>query len=294
MGPAMNRFIMLTRLLPAVACLALVWGCEAKKLSQIVVVVDTDLHVPQDLDRFAIKIENLGTTHSNLDYNLDPDKSGGVKLPATLAILAGSDLAQRVTVTVTGYLDVTELLVRRARLPFAEGRVLMLRMNLLRKCAYRATPCPPGTTCTENGCKSIDIDPVSLPDYDNNTANKGLDAALPDLGQDAGPDAPKVDASKDLFPDAPLPDAPLPDIPLPDAPLPDVAQPDAPLPDAPLPDSAVPDAPGPDSAKKDLAPSDLPPPDTWPTCIHPPVTKSCAAGWCGIPAGCFAMGSPPH
>ena len=298
----MNRYALLIRLLPAVACLALVWGCEAKKLSQIVVVVDTDLHVPQDLDRFAIKIENMGTTHSNLDYNLDPDKSGGVKLPATLAILAGSDLAQRVTVTVTGYLDVTERVVRRARLPFAQGRALMLRMNLLRKCAYRAKPCPPGTTCTENGCKSIDIDPVSLPDYHEPAANKGLDAALPDLGKDAGPDAPAVDAPRDLSPDAAQPDAPQPDAPAPDAPTPDAISPDAALPDAPIPDAPAPDAPVPDSstpdvptmdaAKGDLLPADLPPPDTWPTCTHPPVIKSCAAGWCGIPAGCFAMGSP--
>lgn len=28
-------------------------------------------------------------------------------------------------------------------------------------------------------------------------------------------------------------------------------------------------------------------------CPHPKVSKSCAGGWCAIPAGCFFMGSPP-
>jgi formylglycine-generating enzyme required for sulfatase activity len=29
-----------------------------------------------------------------------------------------------------------------------------------------------------------------------------------------------------------------------------------------------------------------------PSCVHPAVVKSCADGWCTIPAGCFVMGSP--
>jgi formylglycine-generating enzyme len=31
---------------------------------------------------------------------------------------------------------------------------------------------------------------------------------------------------------------------------------------------------------------------SFPSCVHPGVTKSCADGWCRIPAGCFVMGSP--
>lgn len=30
----------------------------------------------------------------------------------------------------------------------------------------------------------------------------------------------------------------------------------------------------------------------FPGCLHPAVSKSCADGWCRIPAGCFVMGSP--
>ena len=29
------------------------------------------------------------------------------------------------------------------------------------------------------------------------------------------------------------------------------------------------------------------------TCTHPAVAKSCKAGWCNVPAGCFMMGTPP-
>ncbi len=33
--------------------------------------------------------------------------------------------------------------------------------------------------------------------------------------------------------------------------------------------------------------------DPAPGCVHPKVEKSCANGWCRIPAGCFWLGSPP-
>jgi len=35
------------------------------------------------------------------------------------------------------------------------------------------------------------------------------------------------------------------------------------------------------------------PRDTARPCVTPPMTPSCSAGWCTVPAGCFLMGSPP-
>ncbi len=46
---------------------------------------------------------------------------------------------------------------------------------------------------------------------------------------------------------------------------------------------------GPDPNQRDLRPAD---PDAGKDCVHPPVVKACANGWCTIPPGCFLMGSP--
>jgi len=194
-------------------------GCEAKDPTQIVLVIDSDIPVPGELDGFSIKIERNGVVRTFLAYDLDPSHSASVKLPATLTLVADKELAQRVTVTVTGMQGGNPLVVRKARLPFADDRVLMLRMNLLRKCAYRAKPCPPGTTCTGGGCKNMDINPDDLPDWDEPAASKKQDAAVvKDAGGDRGPDAardkgPGKDTGK---PDAPAPDQARPDKAVPD------------------------------------------------------------------------------
>ena len=266
----------LAAMMICVAALSLA-GCAAKDPTQIVLVIDSDISIPGELDRFTIKIERNGVVRTFLEYDLDPSHTASVKLPATLSLVADKDLAQQVTITVTGLYKTRELLVRQARLPFADNRVLMLRLDLLRKCAYRAKPCPPGTTCTKDGCKAIDVDPLTLPDYSKEQADKKLDAA-------AVKDASPKDAGPELGPDQGS-DRGLDKGPKPDAPVPDASLPDSAIPDAPLPDAPLPDAPLPDAAPLDQAP------DINPLCIHPTVTKNCTAGWCTIPAGCFMMGS---
>ena len=200
-------------------------GCEAKDPTQIVLVVDTDIPVPGELDGFSLKIERNGVVRTFLTYDLNPGHSASVKLPATLSLVADKELAQRVTITVTGMQGDAPLVVRTARLPFADDRVLMLRLNLLRKCAYLAKPCPPGTTCTAGGCVSVDINAGDLPDWDEAAASKKQDAALvKDAGGDLGRDAPRDSTPvEDKKPDAPAPDRALMDKALPDKAPPDQA-----------------------------------------------------------------------
>ena len=211
------------RILAALLCLVLASGCEVDQPTQIILVVDTDLQVPLELDRIKIRIEHMGVTAYNLDYHLNPNTSGSTKLPGTLAIKTRKDPNHPVTITVTGFLDATEKVIRRARLPFAPEREVMLRMNLLRACLKEKVKCQAAETCTELGCKKIDIDPASLPDWDEGAANKGLDASPPP--PDMGP-------SPDMGPDSAPPDGPTPDIKAPDMRLPDMASPDAQAPDA--------------------------------------------------------------
>jgi len=67
---------------------------------------------------------------------------------------------------------------------------------------------------------------------------------------------------------------------------------DAPRPDGPLHDNQISDGPWIDLPPPDVKPSEGPPsPDQKISCPHPVVVKSCTAGWCDIPPGCFVMGS---
>jgi hypothetical protein len=230
---------MVNALIRAVVLASLLFmaGCEAEQLTQIILVVDTDLRVPADIDRFAVKLEHLGVKVYDLDYNLNPNVSGGVKLPATLALTAGKDPSQRVTITVTGFKDSTTLLVRRVRLPFAGGRQVMLRLNMLRSCANLSKPCAAGTTCAAGGCKKIDVDPATLPDWDEAAANKGLDAGPP---ADMARDISVVDLPKQ--PDTRPSDTRTPDTSAPDQATPDQTTPDQSTPDQTVPDKGTPDA----------------------------------------------------
>ena len=240
----------------------LVAGCEAKDPTQIVLVIDSDIPVPGELDGFSIKIERNGVERTFLTYDLNPDHSASVRLPATLTLVADKELAQRVTITVTGMQGDKPLVERKARLPFADDRILMLRLALLRTCAYLPKPCAADTTCVDGVCTKFDIDPVTLPEYDKAESDKKQDAALV---KDAG-----MDGSRDRGP----------------------AKKDKGKPDALAKDTGKPDAPAKDKAVPDKAIPDAPLPDQNPKCPHPAVTKSCTVGWCTIPKGCFMMGSP--
>ncbi len=176
---------------------ALLLGCTGERPTEIVVSVASDLRIPAELDGLRLTVEYRGATQAQHFYNLDPRRPSFHKLPATLGIMAGEDPTLPVTISVEGGRSGTVVLKRRARLPFIEHKILLLRMNLLRACASRATPCPAGQTCVEGGvCRSIEVDPRSLPEYDPGLV-RGLDAGgpAPDGSSDGPPgDGPKTDA----------------------------------------------------------------------------------------------------
>ena len=237
----------LARIIAPLLALLLAAGCEVTQPTQIILVVDTNLRIPEDIDRMRIKIEHMGLTVANYPFELDPNDPGSVKIPATMAIKAGKDPSLPVVITVTGFLDQHQRVIRRARLPFAVEREVMLRMNLLRSCFMPAKKCQGTTTCTASGCKGIDIDPATLPDWDEGVANKGLDASPPP--PDMGPDT--------RAPDGPAPDMMLPDLKLPDQAAPDQAAPDQAGPDQSAPDQSAPDQSAPDQSAPDIGGKDL-------------------------------------
>ncbi len=70
-----------------------------------------------------------------------------------------------VTVLVQGARATGLIVERSATLSFVEGRILVLPMHLLRRCA--GMTCGPGSTCDDSGsCQPNDVDPSSLDEWD--------------------------------------------------------------------------------------------------------------------------------
>jgi len=226
------------RTLALLGCLwgGLAHGCT-KEGTEIVLSIASDMRIPLELDGLQINITHVARRVIHT-YPLDPSRADHVKLPATLGLVAGAYSDKPILITITGQKGGKDVVQRRARLPWLKGRILLLRMNLLRSCALRSPPCPPDKTCTEEGCQPLDLDPASLPDYTPELALAGLDTAAPDAGADgpSGPDSKPTDTGgadtdgpgADLQPDsAPKPDGPAQDGPAkPDQLLPDILKPD--------------------------------------------------------------------
>ncbi len=205
-------------------------GCEEKKATQIIVAVATNLSVPKEMDNFDLKVERQAKVKASQNYVLDPGKPDSYELPATLAITAGEDFTTPVTITITGKKGNKEVISRVARLSFVEGRVLLLKIDLLRSCVGK-TCSGKGQTCVAGACGSPAVDATKLPDYTKGGAfsnpeagvivdaavdGPGPDAASPDAGADKG----TPDKGGDTAPDASV-DQALPDM------TPDMAQPDS-------------------------------------------------------------------
>lgn len=204
-------------------------GCEEKTATQIIVAVATNLSVPKEMDNFDLKVERQGKAKASQNYVLDPGKPDSYELPATLAITAGSDFTTPVTFTITGKKGNKEIISRVARLSFIEGRVLLLKIDLLRSCLGKT--CDKGQTCAAGACGSPDVDASKLPEYSKAGAfsspeagvivdaavdGPGPDAAKPDVGADLGSPDVGGDATPDVALDQALPDM-APDVALPDS-----------------------------------------------------------------------------
>ena len=221
--------------------LLLALACNADDPTQIVVLVDTDLAVPGELDRFRLQVEFRGQAHADHTYPLTPGSAGAASLPGTFTVVAGEDLASLVTVEVTGQKGSNVVVRRTARTRFSEGEALLLRLTLQRACVSKS--CPKGQTCKAGLCASDEVDPATLPRYspdkvllDGGPRDAG---AGPDLAPDKGP----------VKPDHRIPDGPRP----PDKAPPDRTPPDKTPPDLNKCGNGKVDGPGEQCDGKDLA-----------------------------------------
>ncbi len=177
-------------------------GCKSPP-TQIVLVVDSDLKIPQNINTLEIKVFK-GSDQFEKDplffknYLLDRNHKDAIALPGSLALTAKPDSHKPILIMTTGKLNQEKVVERKARLPFVTQRALLLDMSLLESCAFIF--CSKETTCINGQCVGIDVNPDALPDYQPNSPlfrHKDLSVPKDSSLKDAGGLLPDIKAEKD-------------------------------------------------------------------------------------------------
>ncbi|MCA9670963.1 MAG: hypothetical protein KC503_35445 [Myxococcales bacterium] len=156
-------------------------ACTGEKQTQIIVSVATDLSIPGQIDQLGFNVRYRGAPDDAVDivWDLDQNRPDAIKLPARIAVSRGVTELSRVIEFHVRALAAGKLVVaRRAALPFARDRQLLLRMNLLAQCI--PVSCEPNETCGEGGCEKIEKSPDELPDYTPDKERAGQDVGVYD------------------------------------------------------------------------------------------------------------------
>ncbi len=167
------------------ALLLLALACSSDP-TQVIVVVDSDLTVPSELDGLVIEVTGPDGEVQSASGGLGPME---LPLPRTLALSHTSGALGPFDVVARGQRSGATVIERRAQFEFQQGRVLVLEMHLVRSCLGVA--CVSGETCSERGCVSTLVPPSALPEW----------TGLPPMLGDAGPTDGGVDAGIDAPPD---------------------------------------------------------------------------------------------
>jgi hypothetical protein len=184
---------------PALAFLALLAGCASPGITQLIVVVDTDLRIPGEIDQLALVV----TGPSHMAIRETATLTGSETLPFTLTVVpSGEELGPVEIVASAGHgSGTTAVLSRTAVVTLVRGETRVVLLHLARSClgvmcATRAE------TCTENGCARADAAP--LYSWGGTPPRLGQDAGAPvDGGRDGGvidggPRDSSIDAPIDL------------------------------------------------------------------------------------------------
>ncbi|MBI2393805.1 MAG: Ig-like domain-containing protein [Deltaproteobacteria bacterium] len=147
-------------------------ACSAKKNTEIMVAVQTDLRVPKDLNAVTLRVLSKGAVQYEETHVVGPM---GLRLPATIGLVPqDEDDLQPIEVQVIGRFSTdpaedpalrAERVLRKTRLTFAKGRVGMVRIPLKFVC-YDVTDCKEGETCVAGACQPTPmIEGSAMPDY---------------------------------------------------------------------------------------------------------------------------------
>ena len=165
----------------AVGLLALALaGCSGSPRTEVIVVVDTDLAIPDTIDRLVIEVTSPSGVVREAEAALG---DGEPSPPRTLGLLPEGGALGPYEVVARGLLGETEVVSRRARFSFVLGTTAVLTMHLVDDCVGRDCA---GRTCGERGCE--DVARADLSVWTGTPPRLGEMPPLLDAGLDARPD----------------------------------------------------------------------------------------------------------
>ncbi|MDQ3034518.1 MAG: hypothetical protein M3Y87_19065 [Myxococcota bacterium] len=135
-------------------------GCgSSEPLTELLVVVDSDLAVPAGLD--AVRVEVSGAMSASASGSLTG--AAGTPLPRTVGLVHRGVGLGPIEVNVIGTSGGAEVIRARAITSFIRGRTLVLPIMLARTCA--GVTCGAGQTCSGGDCVSASVDPNTLEEW---------------------------------------------------------------------------------------------------------------------------------
>lgn len=169
-------------------------ACKGDELprTEVLLVVDSDLSVPSQLDRIEVRVQGPdGTTQEAAADLLEPST-----LPRSVGLVHERGALGPLRATVQGKLGGAVVVTREAELAFLAGRTLVLPLHLVARCV--GVSCTEGQSCGESGCSSRVVEPTTLSDYSGSEPRLAggepgpLDASSEPMAQ---PDSGPADAS---------------------------------------------------------------------------------------------------
>lgn len=173
---------------------ALLCACTTPR-TQILLVTDTDLAVPSELDRMRVEVRSPGGDVQVAEARFGP---GELPPPRVVGLVNTDGRLGPYSLLVQGTRGASEIVVveRRAELSFVAQRTMVLRVELSRACT--AVTCGATETCAAGACRAVEIQPEELEEWDGQVPIPMLDASVPPPddagGADAGRDSGGADA----------------------------------------------------------------------------------------------------
>lgn len=149
-------------------------GCSTKPVGQLVLVVQTDLALPKDIDSIRIEVTSDGVPKFDDTYTRLGSTDGEIHLPGTLSLVGSSDSASTADIIVSARSGSKVRIVTEVVTTIPTDRAATMQLPLQFLCdgqgkmqgASAASTCPGGQSCLAGACKTSSVDSSALPTYD--------------------------------------------------------------------------------------------------------------------------------
>ncbi|UJR84715.1 Hypothetical protein I5071_67940 [Sandaracinus amylolyticus] len=156
----------------SLALFATALGACTRPVTQIVLIVESDLRAPSEIDRVDVHV--LGPSGERVRAGATLGTPESPRPPFTLGITPATTRLSPVHIRVVASRGGNTVVERVIRTEFEHDRSLELVVRLERACA--AVTCGEGVTCDDGRCVDVFVDPSWLPPF----------VGLPQSGSDAG------------------------------------------------------------------------------------------------------------